>query len=162
MYKLTAILFFILFFSGCVAYKPPVTYKVEKERVIQKDYETVWTQAIEWFAVNGTPIKNMDKNSGFISTEYNLSVSQASKYMDCGETAKTMFLYQRLENPGGNFNLLIKRIDENQTKVNVNVFFNILSNVYDSKGYLQQSVKIDCTSRGELEKSVLEYLSSEE
>lgn len=159
MYKLTAILFFILFFSGCVAYKPPVKYTVEKEITIEKDYETVWNQAIEWFAINGTPIKNMDKTSGFISTEYNLSVSQTSKYMDCGETASSVFIIHRLENPSGNFNLLIKKVDDSKTKVSVNVFFSANSNVYDNYGRLQQSVKIDCNSKGQLEKSVLEFLS---
>jgi len=50
----------------------PVERVIEKERIINKPFDEVWQNIIELLAVYNMPIKNLDKNSGFIATEYKL------------------------------------------------------------------------------------------
>ncbi|MBU0473261.1 MAG: hypothetical protein KKF62_03780 [Bacteroidetes bacterium] len=146
----------VIFVFGCSTYKPPKTYEVVKEMTYNKSFDDVWNLAIEWFANHGTPIKNMDKVSGFIATEYSLSTRQMN-CLDCGSAGQNLFAVQRLDDPRGNFNLLIKKIDDNNVKVTVNCFFKATSNVYFD-GKLNSSNTIDCNSTGLLEKEIVEYL----
>lgn len=149
----------LLFLIGCSVSQPPKTYNVVKEMTFEKSYDRIWNTAIEWFAIQGTPIKNMDKSSGFISTEYSLSANRGG-CLDCGTMGDALLTYSRMEDPRGNFNLLIKKITDTKTKVTVNCFFKITGNVYMS-GRLQSSRVIDCASTGILEKEILDYLGNQ-
>ena len=157
----------ILMIVSCSApeYIKPNTYIVEKDRVINKSFDTVWQSTVEWFATHNTPIKNIDKNSGLISTEYSLSIGEAVQYMDCGSGESNFNGKVELVNHTGNFNVLIKKIDEHSTKVNINVFFGCTVNKYRyenviSTDYvLESSTRTSCTSTGKLEKAILNYLS---
>ncbi|PIX07497.1 MAG: hypothetical protein COZ76_03135 [Flavobacteriales bacterium CG_4_8_14_3_um_filter_35_10] len=144
----------------------PVTRVIEKERIVNKPFDVVWQSAVEWFATHNTPIKNMDKSSGLISTEYSLPLSDASRYMDCGSTKSSFSGYTNLENHSGNFNVLLKKVGDNATKININVFFGCSVNTYQSKGLLstdyvlKSSSRINCTTTGTLEKEVLDYIEA--
>lgn len=151
---------------GCSGYTPPKTYNVVNETTISKSFDVVWEKTIEWFATHNTPIKIMDKNSGLITTDYNLTVEMAGNYMDCGEGGSAYYVFassnQKLENPMGNFNVLIKKVDENNTKATINVFFSCLLNTYTSTTYgtsPSSSEKINCNSKGVLERQIIEYLN---
>jgi hypothetical protein len=159
----------ILFFVSCappVHLESVVEYNVEKERVINKSFDLVWQSTIEWFATHNTPIKNLDKNSGLISTEYSLSLQDAGKYMDCGKGTSSFMGEVQLVNHGGNFNVLIKKLDENSTRVSINVFFGCTENKYKYESLLStnlvlvSSTRVGCVSTGQLEKEILDYLSS--
>ena len=167
MKKLTTLIPILLaiFVFGCTGseYKPPVKYDVPKETTIFKSFDVVWQSAVEWFATHNTPIKNLDKSSGLISTEYSLSVTEAAKYMDCGKVGVGFSKKTTISNQIGNFNVLIKKIDDNSTKVSVNVFYSCLVNEYsqgllDNDWTLVSSTKVDCVSTGGLERTILEYL----
>lgn len=148
---------FLLIFIGCAAkYQPPKTYDVVKEMTYDKSFDDVWSLAIEWFANHGTPIKNMDKSSGFIATEYSLGTGQLN-CLDCGIPGENLLVAQRLDDPRGNFNILIKKIDENKVKVTINCFFKATSKVYFD-GRLTSTNSIDCNSTGLLEKEIIEFL----
>lgn len=145
----------------------PVARVIEKERVVNKPFDAVWLSTIEWFATHNTPIKNLDKSSGLVSTEYSLSMAEAANYMDCGGTTTSAFgASTRLENHSGNFNVLLKKIDDTHTKVNVNVFYGCTLNTYNYKGLLStemvltSSKRINCNSTGVLEKQVLDFLEA--
>lgn len=144
---------------------PRVQYDVEKERVISKTFETVWQSAVEWFAMRNTPIKNIDKTSGFISTEYGLSVEEAAKYMDSGYGESNFQGHVAVVNHRGNFNVLIKKVDENSTRVSVNAFFNCTVNRYRYENILSTNLVLESStpqksdSTGALEKELLNYLS---
>ncbi|MBS3992988.1 MAG: hypothetical protein KGZ87_04650 [Bacteroidetes bacterium] len=145
----------------------PVARVVEKERIVNKSFDAVWQSTIEWFATHNTPIKNLDKSSGLVSTEYSLSMAEAANYMDCGGSTISAFgANTRLENHSGNFNVLLKKIDDTHTKINVNVFFGCTLNTYNYKGLLSTemiltgSKRINCYSTGALEKQVLDFLEA--
>lgn len=156
-----------VFVISCSApvHKTPVVHFVEKERTISKSFDTVWQSAVEWFATHNTPIKNIDKNSGLLSTEYSLSLKEAAKFMDCGMGESNFKGKVELVKPTGNFNLLVKKADESLTKVTVNVFFSCVVNKYryesllSTEYVLESSERTDCTSTGNLEKEILDYLA---
>ena len=155
------ILLFILIISSCATYQPPKTYDFEKERIISKTFEETWGKIIEWYASYGSPIKNMDKTSGFIATEFNLSAHNSTYYFDCGQEGADLGSYQKLENPIGNFNILVKRIDDSKTKVVVNTFFSVTRKYYGHiNNKFKKSEKINCNSTGVLEKELLDYISN--
>ena len=156
-YSFFAFVLIVVLF-GCSRYQPPKTYNVIKEMTYDKSFDDIWNTAIEWFATQGTPVKNMDKTSGFISTEYSLSTGQMN-CLDCGVAGQALLAVQRLEDPRGNFNLLIKKQPDGKTKVTVNCFFKATSNVY-YEGRITSSNVIDCVSTGSLEKQILDYLGN--
>lgn len=153
---------------GCTPPKHIVqraTYEVEKERVINKPFDAVWQSTVEWFATRNTPIKNIDKSSGLISTEYGLSVDEAAQYMDSGYGESNFQGKVEVVNHRGNFNVLIKKINETSTKVDINAFFNCTvnryryENLFSTNYVLESSIPTKCVSTGALEKELLNYLS---
>src|SRR5208283_2209879 len=100
--------------SSCASYKPPKEYQIERERIISKSFDTTWASTVEWFALHNTPIKNIDKSSGFIATDYYLSTKDFPQYCDCGEGGSGI-VSKILTHPTGNFNILVKKIDEKST-----------------------------------------------
>ncbi|RLB51898.1 MAG: hypothetical protein DRI90_22610 [Deltaproteobacteria bacterium] len=152
---------------GCgeAVYNTPVVYPVEKERTIDKPFDAVWQSAVEWFATHNTPIKTLDKASGLISTEYSLSMAEAAAHMDCGSGDSSFMGKVELEKPAGNFNMVIKKQDESSTKVSVNVFFACTVNKYRYENLLSteyillSSEKVDCGSKGTLEKELLDHIA---
>jgi len=154
---------------GCSAprqvVEAPAPRVVEKERTINKPFDAVWGSAIELLATYNMPIKNLDKNSGFISTEYKLITGNVSDYMICEGANSTFTGKVEMANQGGNLNLLLRKVSEDSTKVTVNVFYSCNANKYRyenllSTNYiLQSSTKIDCQSTGTLEKAILDYVS---
>ncbi len=157
-----------VFISGCSAPQriAPTPYAVENERRVERPFDATWQSAVEWFATHNTPIKNIDKSSGLISTEYSMSMKDALVFMDCGRGDSTMTGKVEMDNYLGNFNVLIKKIDDNSTKVVVNVFFSCAvkkyryENLLSTNYVLESSVKEDCVSTGKLEKQILDYLSA--
>ena len=144
---------------GCATYKPykpPMRYNIENGRVFHKSFEMVWNKAIEWMAMNNMPIKNMDKGSGFIASEFNL-VAEQTNYLDCGTAAGVSWDYeQHIVNGRGNFNILIQKLDEENTKIIINAFFKATIKTRVLKDY--SSEEMSCNSTGVLEKKVLDYL----
>ena len=155
--------------SGCAQPKHIVRsaqYDVEKERVVNKPFDAVWQSAVEWFATRNTPIKNIDKASGFISTEYGLSVEEAAQYMDSGYGESNFQGKVEVVNQRGNFNVIIKKIDENSTRVSINAFFNCTvnryryENLFSTNYVLESSAPQKCLSTGVIEKDFLDRLSN--
>lgn len=151
-----------LFLFGCKNYVPPKEYEVEKERIINKSYEAVWQDIISFMGSANIPIKNIDKNSGFIATEFDLGAS-FREVMDCGEPGSAPGYKQVFENPIGNFNIVVQKISENSTKVTVNVFYKsdlVLYEYNQYSGYYPiKRQRIECNSTGTLERRLLNYLT---
>jgi uncharacterized lipoprotein len=152
--------------SKHVAPAAPVVHIIEKERIINKPFDAVWQSIIELLATYNMPIKNLDKSSGFISTDYKLVTGEVSQYMICGGASSTFSGKVELTNHGGNLNVLVKKINEESTKVTVNTFYSCTANKYryasliSTTYVLESSTKIDCTSSGILEKAIFDYISS--
>lgn len=167
MKKWFGVLVLVLLAVGCAApgLIRPNIYVVVNEKVINKSFDVVWQNTVEWFATHNTPIKNLDKSSGLISTEYSLSLADARQYMDCGQGESNFSGKVELANPTGNFNVLVKRMDDDSTKLSINVFFSCTVNEYRYEDWLSteyvlvSSTKTNCVSTGQLEKTILDYLS---
>ena len=155
MKKLISILVFITLF-GCTQYIPPKEYYILKEFTFDKSYEATWNKIIEYFANRGIPIKNMDKSSGFISTEYSLNLDYGC--MECGSQSGNILDNYSTDDRRGYFNILIKNIADNKTKVNINCFFRATMNIRDMYGKLIRSQNADCNSTGELEKEIFDFI----
>ena len=169
--KIICGLFLIFVMVSCSTPKKTVVQQaaprvIQKERIISRPFDAVWQTAIEWFATHNTPIKNLDKSSGLISTEYSVSIGDALKYMECARSSGSTSV--QLTNYTGNFNVIIKRLADNSTKINVNVFFGCTQNVYKEQLHLFianetiliSSARINCSSTGTLEKEILDYLEA--
>ncbi len=142
---------------ACASYQPPREYDFQTEMIYSKSFDVIWNKTVEWFAKQGTPIKNMDKESGFISTEYSLSAGKYAHYVDCGIAGKSPLGKQVIKNPTGNFNVLIKEQPDGKTSVNINCFFQATSLIIIA-GENPVIEKIDCASTGALEREIFEYL----
>ena len=149
----------IFCFIICSGYTPPKTYTIVNELNINKPYDIIWEKLISWFTSHNTPIKNIDKESGLLTTEYSLSVSDSKKYMDCGDAGTKFGQYRKMENPKGNFNVTVKKIKDDNTQVIINVFFNTNLKVYDIDGNLTSTELINCSGKGKLEKEIFDYIS---
>lgn len=152
----------IFSFISCSGYTPPKTYTVVNEMNINKSYDIIWEKLISWFTSHNTPIKNIDKESGLLTTEYNLSVSDAKKYVDCGDVGTTLGSNRILEKLNGNFNVTVKKITDDKTQVIINVFFNATLNTYETfsgNNNLEKSEVVTCTGKGKLEKEIFDYIS---
>lgn len=152
--------------SKYVAPSAPVVHIVEKDRIINKPFDAVWQSIIELLATYNMPIKNLDKSSGFISTDYKLVTGEVSQYMICQGASSTFSGKVELTNHGGNLNVLVRKLNEDSTKVTVNTFYNCISNKYryanliSTEYVLESSTRIDCISTGNLEKAIFDYLSA--
>jgi len=156
MKKLMIIAIGIILLYGCSSYKPPKVYTYPKSQTYSKTYDEVWSKIIQWFGKHNTPIKNLDKNSGFISTEYSLGVNIFSKYCDCGEPGSLMIFEKAI----GNFNVVLIKINENQVKVDVNTFFKGEFSVYNFLTKRYEPQIIDCNSTGVLERELFDFIGN--
>jgi|GEM_PF-2391627 len=170
MKKLTFLLSLSLFafsvvVTGCggsaAEYNEPKQVQYEKERTYNIAFDLVWQNIIDWLSSHNTPIKTLDKSSGIIASDYNLSTSGGA-YLNCGSVKHGQenaigieVTHLRYENQKGNFNVLVKKIDENNTKVTVNFFGESQLNQYNNSNQLVFSQVVTCYSNGQLEKEIL-------
>jgi hypothetical protein len=152
-------LLFIICISliGCTSYKPPQIYNIEKTKIVEKSYDVVWSKIIMWFGEHNTPIKNIEKASGFISTEYNLSAKNSIGICDCGEPASLTYF----GDTSGNFNIVVERISDNSTKVTISAFF---TGILYSPNFANQyappiQTKMDCNTTGQVEKEIFDFIN---
>jgi hypothetical protein len=146
-----------VFLAGCTTYKPPTKRDFVKERTYTKSFDAVWTSLVDWFATNNIPIKNIDKASGLISTEYNLR-NHITESCDCG---KSGFGVTVSNNVIGNFNVLVRNPTDSTVKVNVSAFFKttVVSSSFNTS-VPDQVTTTDCESTGYLEKAILDMAGS--
>ena len=156
MKKLLLSLLTLTFLVSCASYKPPDNYNFPKTRTYNLKYDYVWSKVIEWFGSKNTPIKNLDKASGFISTEYNLDVDKYDNYCDCGTYNAVM----HLNDIRGNFNVIIRKISDTQTQVTINTFFKAYfkeMNAWTGQYYVSDK---KCNSIGKLEGELFTYINN--
>ncbi len=136
-----------LLMVGCAAYTPPQKHDFDKTKSFNKDYDAVWNKIIGFFASKNIPIKTVDKNSGFITTEYDL-LTNPFWYMDCGEGgSKTQ--------ARATINLTATK-EGDKTTVTVNTFFSChLKYMGATTG---ADNRIDCVSNGRFEKELFDFI----
>jgi hypothetical protein len=152
---------------GCWQPPPAVPApKVRKEVVIDAPLDVVWQHAVEWFAKNDMPIKNLDKTSGLIATDYQMSIDKAAQLMSCGQSGPNPEGRIDHVDHRGNFNLVLREQEDGRTKASVNAFFGCTVNTFKYVGLLSTDVQLasterkDCGSTGRVEKQLLDHLGS--
>src|SRR5574343_487496 len=119
-------LFLIPFlFMACSTPKQlPKSYSFQKEKEISKNFDVVWAKIIQWFGEHDIPVRTIEKASGLIATEYNLSAGmKSSPFCDCGIAGDEPGFTLKIERIRGNFNLTVVKINDNTTKVKINTFY---------------------------------------
>lgn len=142
--------------TGGTPYTPPAGTNTDYSEAYDADFSSVWNNAVDWFATNNIPIKNIEKDSGIISSEYTLG-SDATQ-LDCGSYEQPATVVK--PNFTANINILIRERD-GFVNVNPNVFgsgeFGIYT-VFGDKAFNFDAER--CISTGEVEKSLHQYLES--
>ena len=154
--SLLAVLFSLLITVGCATYKAPKVHTFDNSKTYFMDYDEVWNRVIEWFATNGTPVKNIEKSSGFIAAE-TVGLQLTGLYCDCGKAGT----YDRISDGVGNFNVHV--LDQGASvRVNVNATYNAIKNSTNLYSGNEIKSTISCNSTGWLEKKLLDYIGEGE
>ncbi len=154
-YFLFALITLALF--SCSTYQKPQKKEFERTKIINKSYDDVWAGLIKWFSEHNTPIKNLDKTSGLISTEFSLSLANSEECVDCGSRG----FGQTIDAKEGNFNVVIEKVTASSTKITVNTFFRAtLETVNTTSAYAPPyRTPINCESTGVLEGQLFESIA---
>jgi hypothetical protein len=153
--------------TGCgSSYMPPQTYNYNKERVYSKPYSQVLQKVTEWFDFKKASVKKNDQPSVSLSAEYKLKAEDLNpdsvhRPCDCGKPGDSMNEIQKIKNAAGNFNVVIERVDDNNTKVIVNVAYkaDLYTSEYGSSTMGFSFLRaLDCNSTGLFEKELLDFV----
>ncbi len=148
---------------GCgPSYTLPRSYDFANAREYDRPSEQLFNRAVEWFALAGIPIRNMDRPSGLIASDYNLATSDTT-ICDCGQGGKNIATLVIVSDRYANFNLLLQRLSDTRTKATVTAKFyanlDRRQNTGTELGYQNYSYdRIECNSTGALETELLDYM----
>jgi hypothetical protein len=147
-----SILVMLLIGAGCASYQPPLPLDVRRSAIFESSFEDVWTRTVDYFANNNLPLRNVEKDSGLIATDYGLPVGYTE--LNCGKPPIGLVFAA----PQVNVNVLIRAVGEKRTEVRVNVFGNGSIGTLKLNGTVDKAMDIRCESTGEIEAGVLSYL----
>jgi hypothetical protein len=122
---------------------PPKPRLIVNSWTIESDYDKVWSATVETFADLGIPIKNMDKASGLITTDW---MTPTALYVDCGAPPLARSIIRR-----GQFNVFIKQGPPINFKVNAHFQ---MEAIWDAG-----SKVTDCVSTGRFEAALYQSVS---
>lgn len=132
----------------CSCATAPVQHRVESQRNFDAPPEKVWAGLMDYFTSNNIQIKTIEKDSGVIYAEQ-LYIGQdtaVDHIADCGK-----YTLEIPEQTNVSFNVFVR--EEKPVTVNVNASF---SRVWRFGNY--PPTKRSCTSKGTLEKYVLNHI----
>lgn len=145
---------------GCASINvsQPAVAEFEKSKTYSMNYEDVWIRAVDWFADHNVTIEKIEKGSGLLTAKYLIETSD--NYLDCGQVKAAGVLADPNIERYGSLNLTVRQVDENNTKVNVNLFGEFKLSANDAWDGRLVTANGKCVSTGNLEKSVLSYIGS--
>ena len=153
--------------AGCSSsYQPPLTYTYDKERVYAKPYNEVRQKVVDWFASKEIPMGKVTDSTGIISVEYKLpsddfNPESEHRSCDCGKPGSSMSETQRIKNAIAMFEVVIKSVDDRNTKViaNINYKAELYMNEYGSETMGDSFLHaLKCPSTGRLEKELMDFV----
>lgn len=154
----TAVLASLL--AGCAgpSIQPPQSSNENHARQYNAGFSEVWEHTVDWFATNNIPIKNIERVSGIIGSDYALGSSFSQ--VDCGEVNPGDMNVLIDSNVSANINVLVRESTSGVT-VQPNVFgqgaFTARSG-WDGSMIVMRADR--CVSTGELERSLHSYIQS--
>ncbi len=155
--SLVAILLILPILAGCSAYQPPKTYTVETSRLAPASFDATWQAALDYFAVNEIPTKELDKESGLIVTELTLT-DETSDFADCGAwgTNVTVAL------PTGSVRLTVRAIDASSTSVTIDCEYRTTKFSKKLSRYEPAETEIiSCSATGRMERQIHDFIAEQ-
>ncbi|MCS2610417.1 hypothetical protein [Halomonas dongshanensis] len=146
--------------TGCAAPSIQAPYDPGRNYIetYNGEFSQVWEATVDWFATNNIPIKNIEKASGIIGSDYALGASHSQ--IDCGAIDVGSMYVLRDVNATANLNVLVRE-QAGRVSVQPNIFGNASYTLQSTWDGSLAVVKPDrCISTGELERSLHQYLSS--
>jgi hypothetical protein len=135
-------------------YAPKPQKTVDNKFTVMNSFDGTWQNLVNWFTDHNIAIKIIDKNSGSIITDYNLSAQDRKKYADCGKFENGELGSLRFGDCNCKLSILASKIDDSSVKVEILCFFETAINEYDSKNKIIETYKVDCNTTGVLEKEI--------
>lgn len=147
-----------LLLAGCAApsINAPSANNTDYTSAYSHSFDDVWEQTVDWFAINNIPIKNIEKDSGIIGSEYSLGSNYSQ--VDCGTLDPGGMHILLDETVTANINVLVRPF-AGGASVKPNVFGNASFLLRDAWDGMPRTMRADrCVSTGELEKDLQNYL----
>lgn len=146
-----------LFLSGCASINvtPPTKTEFEKNKTFNLAYHDAWVRAVDWFADHDVIIDKIEKESGLITAKHLLETD--NKYIDCGKIDIFGSYNDSLEMVGS-LNVTVRRVDDKNTKVNVNFFGKYKYSGRDAWDGRYITNEGRCVSTGLVEASIHSYI----
>lgn len=127
----------------------PVARQIQSSFPVDQSFDKAWEAVIETFAELNLPIMNMEKASGFITTDW---LDPDRSFYDCGTPPFTTANRETR----GKFNVFVKKVSDALCEMKVNCIFE-LTIFYTGAGGAK---KYPCVSTGKLEKEIYELVLS--
>lgn len=146
--------------AGCAgpSIQPPQASNENHSRQYSAGFSEVWEYTVDWFATNNIPIKNIERASGIIGSDY--ALGSAFSQVDCGNVNPGDMNVLVDSNVTANINVLVRESNSGVT-VQPNVFgqgaFTARSG-WDGSMIVMRADR--CVSTGELERSLHSYIQS--
>jgi len=160
MYRNTIVVVATLTLFGCTGagQKLPEKRNIQNSKVVNASYDETWNTVVEFFAVNNTPLEKVEKEDGLITSARHL---RSRNELDCGEaTGQISWASAKMENVGGNVNVVVRAVGKEQTKVIISVFGRGEIHIRNAYGNSLSAQEAACVSTGVLEKSLFSYLEN--
>lgn len=145
---ISAIFLIVNVFVGCAVAPPPrpQPMHISNSRALDKPFDIVWTQLIEYLSSRQIQLKTINKDSGFLDTEFMFLPTQI--VADYAWTGKRLpsFLHDRGRIKA---NIFVKKISDSQTSVTINAWVQVFE-TFPSPGRW-----FDAKSSGRFESDIL-------
>ena len=159
--KVLFVLSLVAYLYGCTStptLEEPSAEKKDYSKEYQADFDSVWSSAVDWFAVNNIPIKNLERSSGIITSEYSLGSDFTQ--VDCGSVSGDSFHVIREKNVTANISVRVREAGD-VVVVRPNVFGDGYYDVWDEMwGGEYMLEPNECISTGEVERSLHQYIQN--
>lgn len=166
---------YIMVLSLIAACSPAGSRNIERTSIVNTSTidapkESVWLDSLEWFAVKGIPMEHINKESGIIASKFGgLTANKGygignegldKTHISCGEPTGNIGLYRaRFVSSSINMNVVLRAVNDSQTKVVITVGGHAISQVSNLYGVVSKA-QTPCASRGILEAEFLNFLKS--
>lgn len=130
----------------------------ESTATINKPYDETWLATVDWFSNQNIPIKQIEKDSGLIASDYSLRTEQ--DVLDCGKVAGADGWTLTGSSHNANLNVRVRELGEDQSAVTMRIFgtgeYGFFNPMLSSPHRLHVE---DCVSSGALEAQLFEAVS---
>ena len=142
------VILIVLSMVGCAT--PPAMYTFNPVVNIRADYDAVWSEVVECFAIGNLPISTIEKDSGLIVTEWMDARGRSNtkeRFCDCGSAALEIPNWTR-----GKFSVFAKETNDGSVDLRVTCMFQQKRPFGDTWSI------VHCNSTGFLEGLVQDYV----